>query len=341
MSVMKDYRRRDFLRFLGISGAGLAGAGALAACGGGETAAGGGATTLSAAASHFDVIVHYAPIHAGMERGFFDEVIPEVTSFSGGSDTVRAVTSNSRDWFSGSVLGPVLANFAGEPIILTSSWFNATDISFQTRPDSPIRSAADLGGRTVAITSTGGSVEYLIKKAIEDAGLGPDEVRIVALGGAPQQLTALENGVVDVISGTEPTTSDLERQGKARTIFSGQDIVPAWIEVCGGNMRPFFDANRDVMVALHDGLQRCVDLVNDSPEEVARTWSGVIDVEEAVAVAAVQRYAASSAWSLRFDKAALSNQSDSAQFLGIVEQPIDWSTVIDQSALPEPARISL
>lgn len=340
MRISQEYRRRDFLGLLGVAGAGLAGAGVLSACGG-AGAAGTGSRDLTAAASHFDVIVHHAPIHAGLARGFFDEVIPEFTSFAGGSDTVRAVTTGSNEWCLASGTGPVLASIAGEDMVLTSAWFNETDVSFLARPDSPIATPADLRGRTVAQSKPGSNTEYLIKKAMDEAGIGSNEVRIVSLGGAAQQATALANGVVDVITTTEPSTSLFERDGSAKVIFSGRDITSPWMELTGSPMRPFLEANQDVLVALHASLQRCIDFVDSSPDEVAMLWAGAVEQDEDIARAAVRRYAGTNTWSLKFDQGALQNLSEGAQFLKIVTTPIDWTSIVDQSALPEPARIAL
>lgn len=348
MPSARQFERRDFLRLLGLAGAGAVGLGTLAACGGSTAGSGSGSTGgsgkqqhMATAASHWESLVHYAPIYAGAAKGFFDKVILDVTGFAGGSDTVRAVTTGTNKWAIASGTGPVLADASGEDLVLTSSWFNQTDVSFMAAPDSKIKSPADLKDKKVAQSKPGSNTEYLIKKALSEAGIDENEVTIVSLGGAAEQTQGLKSGVVDVISVTEPDTSLLEKQGTAKVVFAGRDIASPWMELCGTPLRPFFKDNKDLFVEMHASLQKCIDFADSSPDEAASLWAKAIKLDEDIAAKAVKRYAGTDTWSLGFDKDALKNLSEASEFLKVVDSPIDWSKFIDQSALPEKLRISL
>jgi sulfonate transport system substrate-binding protein len=92
------------------------------------------------------------------------------------------------------------------------------------RPDSPLKTAADLKGKSVA-TNRGSIGHYVTLKAITSAGLKPEDVNIRFLAPADAKL-ALTQGSVDAWATWEPYTALAETSHHARVLVSGRDLLP-------------------------------------------------------------------------------------------------------------------
>ena len=92
------------------------------------------------------------------------------------------------------------------------------------RPDSPLKTAADLRGKSIA-TNRGSIGHYVTLKAITSAGLKPDEINIRFLAPADAKL-ALTQGSVDAWATWEPYTALAETSRHARVLASGRGLLP-------------------------------------------------------------------------------------------------------------------
>ena len=92
------------------------------------------------------------------------------------------------------------------------------------RPDSTLKTAADLKGKSIA-TNRGSIGHYVTLKAITAAGLKPEDVNIRFLAPADAKL-ALTQGSVDAWATWEPYTALAEVSGHARVLVSGRDLLP-------------------------------------------------------------------------------------------------------------------
>lgn len=90
------------------------------------------------------------------------------------------------------------------------------------RPDSPLRQAADLKGRSIG-TNRGSIGHFVTLKALASAGLKPEDANIRFLPPADTRL-ALSNGAVDAWATWEPYTAMAETSGHARVLVSGRGL---------------------------------------------------------------------------------------------------------------------
>jgi sulfonate transport system substrate-binding protein len=90
------------------------------------------------------------------------------------------------------------------------------------RPDSPLKTAADLKGRSVATNR--GSIGHLVTlRALERAGLKPADVQLRFIPPADAKL-ALTQGAVDAWATWEPYTAMAETSGHARVLADGRGL---------------------------------------------------------------------------------------------------------------------
>ncbi|MDN8613428.1 ABC transporter substrate-binding protein [Variovorax ginsengisoli] len=92
------------------------------------------------------------------------------------------------------------------------------------RPDSPLKSAADLKGRSIA-TNRGSIGHYVTLRAITTAGLKPEDLTLRFLAPADAKL-ALTQGAVDAWATWEPYTAMAETGGHAWVLVSGRGLLP-------------------------------------------------------------------------------------------------------------------
>ncbi|MDY0747742.1 ABC transporter substrate-binding protein [Paucibacter sp. R3-3] len=90
------------------------------------------------------------------------------------------------------------------------------------RPDSPLKTAADLKGRTIA-TNRGSIGHHVALKALASAGLKPDAGTFRFLPPAEAKL-ALTQGAVDAWATWEPYTAMAETAGHARVLVNGRGL---------------------------------------------------------------------------------------------------------------------
>ncbi|GJG94448.1 ABC transporter substrate-binding protein [Cupriavidus pauculus] len=90
------------------------------------------------------------------------------------------------------------------------------------RPDSPLKTAADLKGKRIG-TNRGSIGHFVALKALASAGLKAEDADFRLLPPADAKL-ALTNGSVDAWSTWEPYTAMAETSGHARVLVSGRGL---------------------------------------------------------------------------------------------------------------------
>lgn len=91
-------------------------------------------------------------------------------------------------------------------------------------PGSPLKNAADLKGKRIA-TGKGSIGHFVALKALQQAGISPDEVQWVFLGPVDAKV-ALLNGSVDAWATWEPYTTQLVKTAEGQILVSGQGLLP-------------------------------------------------------------------------------------------------------------------
>lgn len=171
----------------------------------------------------------YIPLDIGMKYGFFAKqgLQIEETSFVSGSALAQAITAGAVDiTLSG---GPDMAFTAkGAPeiavaTITTSPAFMGIAVGSQ----SSARTADDLKGKKIAVTSPGSLTYWLVDELNRVKGWSGDDRAIpVAIGGAPStQLAAIRTGEVEGSIGGLQVGYQLEEQHAGRLLVDISSYV--------------------------------------------------------------------------------------------------------------------
>ncbi|MGH7091110.1 MAG: ABC transporter substrate-binding protein [Stellaceae bacterium] len=93
--------------------------------------------------------------------------------------------------------------------------------------EKPVRSGADLKGKTVGVLSIGGLSELLIQVALAKAGLPKDAARVVVAGTSPGEVDLIRRGRLDCFICNYPIAVTLRRMKADVVYLPIDDILPA------------------------------------------------------------------------------------------------------------------
>lgn len=210
-----------------------------------------------------------------MELFFRDEGL-DVTMIGLGGATVavQAVDAGQVDLALPANSAP-LALLAKHPKAGIVSFYTFIN-GFQSMPvvlgDSPIKSLADLSGKTIGVQSLGNSQVQTTKALVQIAGADPASLTFVAVGEGMEAAHALETGRIDSLSLFDGLYGQIEAAGfKLRYLdsdttnqdavgFTGSAITKA----------DFLKQNRDVLVRYGRALAKATVFCKENPEAAVR-----------------------------------------------------------------------
>ena len=231
-----------------------------AACGGGGgedagTAADGGTTPLTVGVIP---ITDVAPIYLGQEQGFFAErgIELELVPLSAGAALVPGVVAGDFQIAFGNVTSALLAGFQNLPLRIvaegaSSTGDPATDFCGIVVPaDSPIQTAADLAGKTVAINNLKNINEVTTRAVVEQAGGDQASIQFTELA-FPDMPAALSGGDIDAAQVVEPFLSTITSQGGRVVAANCADAVDELTVSIYFSTEQFIQENPEVVDYFH------------------------------------------------------------------------------------------
>jgi NitT/TauT family transport system substrate-binding protein len=123
------------------------------------------------------------------------------------------------------------------------------------RKDGPVKTFADLRGRTVAIPSRFSDERLIIFKALRQNGMNAKDVHMVEMA-PPDVAGALAAGAVDAFSMGEPYPSQAELMGFGRVLFHARQYWPDYISCVLVVRQDVIDKRPEAVQVLVDGIAR-------------------------------------------------------------------------------------
>ena len=159
------------------------------------------------------------PIFFAQDKGLFrEEGLDPQLVFVGGRLQVPALAAGEVD-FSASAETVLRAAVQGLPLKVVVYMNSRMAVSLIAAPD--IKTIAGLKGRSIAVTSIGGSLDYAAREILAKNGLNPErDARFVGIAQSEQML-ALSAGSIQAAMLTPPYDSMMEKKGFRRLVFVG------------------------------------------------------------------------------------------------------------------------
>lgn len=166
--------------------------------------------------------LHHLAAWVAIDKGFFKDegVDVEVAGiFNAGPEEMTAFASKSLDM---GYLGvaPSATGLANKSASVKAvALANAEGSSIVVRKDSSIKEVKDLQGKTVAIPGYSSVQDFLLRKALEGAGVDPRKVNIIVIK-PPEMIVALGAKQIDAFIAWEPHPSKAVTMGIGKVLIS-------------------------------------------------------------------------------------------------------------------------
>jgi NitT/TauT family transport system substrate-binding protein len=224
--------------------------------------------------------LHHLPAWVAIEKGFFREkgLDVEVAGiFNAGPEQMSAFASKSIDigylGMAPSVTG--LANRSASVKAVKLS--NTEGSAIVVRKDSDINDIKALEGKTIAIPGHATVQDFLIRKAIDNAGIDIKRVNMMVIK-PPEMIPALTNKQIDAFIAWEPHPSKAVSMGVGRVLMPSSKIWkghPCCVVAVQGD---FYKSNPKVVKAFAEAHVKANDFIKKNPDEafkIAQKYTGM------------------------------------------------------------------
>ena len=294
--------------------------------------------------SNYGVTTNGMPYAVAMAKGFFKQQGADVTgilSSDGGGTTVRTMLGGNLAYGEINPTATVTAIQSGADLkIVSDNVQTVAEFIWAVKPDSPIKTAADLKGKKIGYTNPRSTSQALAILVLEKAGLKPDEAELVKTGGFGEGVVALDLGAVDITPIPEPLWS--QHQGKYRAVVRASDVLPPLDNVVGVTTAKAAASRGDFIRAVIRARRQAVEFMYANPDESADIIAKAYNLSSEVARSAVRNLLGSHEksgvryWSAgEINLKAMNEMMRAQKIVGALKTDPDWSKIIDESFLPD------
>jgi NitT/TauT family transport system substrate-binding protein len=175
-----------------------------------------------------DAVNTVLPVWMAQEGGFYAKngLQVEVVNMGGGSNGAKALQAGKIDLMRVGMSSVVQANRSGGDLRLIASMSNVIRFVVAVAPD--VKTAADLKGGVIGISSFGSESDSTITLALQRFGMTRSDVQVKEYGGGSKRLAAVRKGEIKATAINEPTTSQARAQGVTILIDLAAEKIP-WL----------------------------------------------------------------------------------------------------------------
>ncbi|WP_460902962.1 ABC transporter substrate-binding protein [Paraburkholderia jirisanensis] len=292
--------------------------------------------------SHYAELMYGAPWAIALDQGFFKKRgvdITELLTSDGGGTTIRNMMASDVPYTETALSAALSAIHDGLDLkIVDGAVNNAADLVWVVKPNSPLKNIHDLAGKKIAYTRASSTTQILGLAALQSAGVDPTKVTMLSLGTIGGGLTALDQGAVDAAPELDPTYS--RNASKYRVLFAVSDVMPPVTQHVGVVSTKFLQEHPDqvkgLILARRDGVQ----FMKAHPDQAVAIIAKAYDMPPGPITLAFKRLIAANYWSEgKLDYSAMDRAVVGLHVAGVYpDAKVDWSKVVNESALPADLR---
>ena len=127
--------------------------------------------------------------------------------------------------------------------------------AFVVRKDGPVKTFADLKGKTIAVPSRFSDERLIVFKALRDHQMKATDVKLVEMA-PPDVVGGLAARAIDAFSMGEPFPSQAEMSGFGRVLFHAREYWPDYISCVLVVRQDVIDQRPEAVQVLVDGIAR-------------------------------------------------------------------------------------
>lgn len=262
----------------------------------------------------------------------------EWSTFTAGPPLLEAAASGAVDIGHVGNTPPIFAGVVGAPIsIVSATRTDGRGEAILVAKDSPIRTVADLKGRTVAVTK-GSSAHGHLLLALRKAGIEASEVKISYVSPS-DGYAALKNGGVDAWTVWDPYTAAAQQEIGARILEDGSGVTNGLSFEVARNAA-LADPGKNAAIAdFVLRVQRAHQWAAAHPDE----WATVYAQETGLPLEVAKVYATRTVRTpVELDAGLISSEQTLVDTLadnGFIPKKFDFSTLVDERFNPAVAEL--
>jgi NitT/TauT family transport system substrate-binding protein len=234
-------------------------------------------------------ILDVAPIYLGQQQGFFTsrDIKLNLVLAQGGAAIATGVASGQFQFGFSNVTSLLLAHSNGVPIKVISNGNNSTGVDGQdfaalmVKGDSPIRSPAELAGKTVAANTLKNIVETSVRASVRKAGGDPKAVKFAEIP-FPNQAAALQAGQVDAVFVVEPFQQAVLAQGGRAIASSYVDTAPNLTVAVYFAGQQIIASDPDLVKRFQEAMRESLAYADAHPDEARAIIGTYTQIDKAV-----------------------------------------------------------
>lgn len=175
-----------------------------------------------------DAVNTVLPVWMAQEGGFYaaNGLKVEIINMGGGSRGAKELQAGKIDLMRVGMSSVVQANRAGGDLRLIASMSNVIRFVVAVAPG--VKTAADLKGGIVGVSSFGSESDSTVTLALERFGMTRADVTVREYGGGSKRLAAVRAGDIKATAINEPTTSQAREQGVTILLDLAAEKIP-WL----------------------------------------------------------------------------------------------------------------
>ena len=169
-----------------------------------------GADKVRIAVSNYNI--SNLTVGVAQTRGFFKQegIDAEIIRMNPNVATMALVSADVD--YSTLIGSAIAANLKGARVKMIACSLDRTPLSLVSR--SEIKSVKDVKGKTIGVGSYGSTPDIIARMVVKHYGVDPEsEIKLLALGSDAARLTALKEGVIDVMIVAPPVDFEAEKLG--------------------------------------------------------------------------------------------------------------------------------
>jgi NitT/TauT family transport system substrate-binding protein len=293
--------------------------------------------------SNYGVSANGMPFAVAMEKGYFKAEGANVTGIvtsAGGGTTLRNMLASSAPFAEVNPNAVIAAVQQGVDIkIVSDDVLTVAEFVWAVKPDSPVRTVADLKGRKLGYTQPRSTSQALATLVLQSGGLKTEDAELVRTGGFGEGVAALDTGLVDATPMPEPLWSKFG--AKYRAIARASEILPPITNVVGVAVTDLTPEKAEFVRAVIRARRRAVDFMKQDPDAAGDIVAKVYNLEPAVARQAVRALVTSRTNGVEYWGAGemhmdgLRKAIEVQKMVGAVTGDIDANSLIDTRYLPD------
>jgi NitT/TauT family transport system substrate-binding protein len=302
------------------------------------------------AVANYGSSVSGMPWVVALEKGFFKEAgapIAGIRGSTGGSTEIRAMIAGELAYADTGLAAVISAVRSGAEIrIVNENTSTTAQFVWIAKPDTPIKTLADLKGKRVTFTTPLSTSQALDFMLVAKAGLAKTDVTLISTGAYGAALTALQNKGVDVALVAEPVYT--LNKDRFKPVFWSRDLFPAINNTVGITSPKVAKERPEVVRGIILAHRKAVAFMQSNRKEAAAMIAKVYKMEPAVTEAVLaQLMDAKSVDGVSFYSAGdlnpkdLDAQVEGLRLIGALQGNAQWRDLVDQSFLPDDLKRKL